>query len=300
MRIAIVQKSKKHTEVFGFIMEYCKRHNIELDIYVNTYGFWYGPYFNSVLDTDYKNYPSSEITCEKMKQYDFIFATTGNEINGFCGISKRRIIFIHHIPRAIKRNSINLCLTPLVSNCTYIFPVYNGCSDIISKKNIFSIVGHLGARNLKDLGVTLRTCKNDNFTIYIFTRSKISPKDPRIKVKRFCSTEDMVAILRRSKFLLSIPKRNSYYYKDRLSGELPLAYSHNVPICLPIQLNMIYKLTGVVTYKRSLTEVFRKLLQMKPPQYLQLVDKLNRQKHQIIKTNHRRLRKQMKLVKPKG
>jgi len=295
MRVAIFQKSKRHSEVFGFIMEYCKRHDIDLDIYVTKYKFWYGPYFNKVLGTNCATFGTSKITPKTMRKYDYVFVTTGQDIKGLRGVLSHKLIYIHHIPNDYRRRSINIALTPLISKCTYLFPVYNAVTEIKQKENIFGIVGTLKARNLRDLGRTLNKFKNRNFKVYVFTVSHRDFKDKRMNLFRRVSTEKMTEKLKECKFLLSIPFPDSYYYKNRLTGELPLAYSHNVPICLPQRLNSIYGLKGAVTYKKSLTEVFGQLLDMKGERYTKLVRNLSEQRERIIRTNHKRLRKLMKI-----
>lgn len=305
MRIAILQKTAGHSEVFGFLLQ--RFISEDIDIYAKQYSFWYIPYYEQLFSRKLSLFPPSQLMTSKQK-YDVIIITTSSNITDDeiqrLKTKANRILSILHIPKHYRQ--INLALTPLIPRCTYLFPVYDGNSTLSSVTVAttptiapitgappkFIVVGALGPRNVSDLAKAVNMTKSQHsYTVEIFSSTPIKPQNTNVIAHYRESTEQLIKSLKESKFLLSIPKPNSYYYSDRLTGELPLAYSHGIPICLPKRLNAIYKLKGVVEYNHSITEVFTQLITMSPDTYTALVQAVIDDRDDIIAKNNAKLTK---------
>ncbi|MEM3062868.1 MAG: hypothetical protein QW303_04920, partial [Nitrososphaerota archaeon] len=85
--------------------------------------------------------------------------------------------------------------------------------------------------------------------------------------------------------------KNSWYFKDRLSGSIALAYNYNVPMIVDDKLKQIYGIEHCIVYKNSLEEVIEKVVNLAENEYANMVLGFTDKKKKIVGENHLVLKK---------
>lgn len=273
MKILIIQASDKHTEVAGFLIEYHKNDIIYIyHPFESPYNCF--PYYEKIFN-------KSLIKINKIiDKYDIIYFLTANDVNKFCNLFGK-IITIPHTVKSLTE-FINLPLTPLI-NEIYCLPIYN-YPNINKRLNEISIIGLTfhKHKNMKDL---LFLINQKKFKINIFTRefdNLISLDQTNLYIN--CPTEKMISIIRQSKFIAILDHEKSWYHQDRLTGSIPLGYNNEIPLILTKKLNDLYELSGNITYKKSIKEVWDMINNNK---YYDLIKNMRECKNKIIEKNHK-------------
>lgn len=295
MKIALYQYKPQHTEIFGMFYELCR--NYDLHIYHNiTDKLSFVNYYNQLFNNNNINYHN----CQDIYNHSFdilILATSQDIIDKkFVKNNIHKIIFVNHLcSHYLSYMKYNIVLTPILHKsttfqntiCKCIYPIYQNDCINHEYENVFLIVGNLVSRNIDDLHRILKT--NYNFKLVIVSRtptlSNRLKKYKNVEIHNYIGTDKLDKILKKTKFILSIPQKNGWYYNERLCGDIMLSINNNIPIIIPKDLNEIYKIGGVIEYENSLMEVIDVINNITKNDYKILQNYLLTSKNKIIKNN---------------
>lgn len=305
MKIAYYEQNNYHTEIMGTFLQLLFPNN-EVTVYNTSDRSNTVYYFQKLQNFEIK--PHNELSND-YQQYDKIII--GSSLNCDDFISKvadldyNKLIFVCHSMHDIKSIYKNIIvLTPLnllkdpSLNIKYILPIHNYITTYLpNKSNIFTIIGRFkdANRDTNNLINLINKYNQLDFVVHIFSRvqkfvpkilfdlSKIYPN--RIKIFLKVSSDVMDNYLKKSKFILPLVNKNSWYHKDRLSGNIALAYNYNVPLIMDEKLQNIYQIKNCISYKNSLVEIIDQTFNMSPDTYQKLVNGFMEEKNEMIISN---------------
>ena len=315
LKVAIYQRGSHHTELIGSFIELIKQldSNSQIDIYYNKKDSLSWIEYFIALYSDLSNintYLPNELSI-RVSGYDLVIMLTGDERNVF-RTSPDNIISVIHAPYQIdpKSPEVPMVLTPVLSHLSphYILPIYQKQNETwVPTVTRFAVVGMakycLKHKDSVDLEKLLKTY-TEGYEVYLFTRKNGAidgfRKYEHIKIFENTSTLFMLEKLKECKFILPLPLPYSWYYKDRLSGAIPLAINNNIPMIMPARLNNIYQVDGCITYERSVCEVMDRVLGMSDYEYMELVDSMVAYKKKRSEENLITFKKVMLVIKERA
>lgn len=306
MKIAYYEENDYHTEIMGTFLQFFSTLNTEITVYNSRDKSSIVGYFNKYCKFSMR--PHICILNEYQLFTKIIIGSSGNVndfVNKLTEIDYNNFIFICHHPSEIKKEYKNvIVLTPLNynlrlnPNIKYILPIHNYILNFIpNKDNILTIIGRFkdSNRDTNDLINLIVKYHNSNFVVHLFSRirkfvpnkllilSKTYPRNLKITFRR--NSEQMEEHLKNSKYILPLVGKNSWYHKDRLSGNIALAYNYNIPLIIDEKLRNIYQIENCVTYKNSLSEIIGTVINMPEEQYQQMTLKFMEEKKEILRNN---------------
>ena len=303
MKIAYYEQNNYHTEIMGTFLEYFTTNKgCEIVVYNSADKSSTVSYFNKFCNFALK--PHTELASEH-QLFDKIIIGTSSDCEDFIGrasgVDFNKVIYVCHLKSDIRPIYQNIIvLTPLnnLPKTNYLLPIHNYITEIVPrKKNILTIIGRFkdNNRDTADLVKLITNYNHLDFCVQIFSRvAKFVPKvlfelsathPTRLRISLKTPSDKMDTYLRKSKFILPLVKKNSWYYKDRLSGSIALAYNYNVPLIMDKQLQNIYGTDGIF-YENSLSEIIETVVKMPDETYNELVTKFIYNKNQLIARNH--------------
>jgi hypothetical protein len=321
VHFALIQLTKKHTEIFGGFLEIILNNDWAFTIYYNLQADEYSfiPFYMYLFQKTFIIKDVNELIEDKNKIDYFIWASSSDDNyipECFKSIEyARRSIYVQHQAAHLKEYMYkNIIVSPIIkikNMNTYILPVYKNYRQIhyIPNENntiIFGIVG--GIRTLKngklldrDLNMIHKITEkfsSENFEFQFFMRkwdwlwiSKKYPfllKNNKIKAYSGLKTPDLIDKLQRVKYILPIAKKNGWFYWQRLTGSIPLAINLNIPLIIDRELAKIYGLEEYsILYKDNLIEIFLNVLNMEERVYYEFILKNVRYKKNICKINQK-------------
>jgi hypothetical protein len=323
VHFALIQLTKKHTEIFGTFLEIILNNNWDLTIYYNIHADEYSflPYYMNLFQKNF-DIKSPNQLIEDKDQFDYFIWTSSSDENYIpeCFISKEyadRSIYVQHQAAHMKDYMYkNISMSPVIklnNMHKYIFPIYKNYKKMHyvatdSQPIIFGIIGGIRTlkngktldRNLDIVKTTIEKFPNENYEFHFFMRKWdwmwISKKYPFLvkskKIKAFfgLKTNDMINKLKEVKFILPIGKKGGWFYWERLTGAIPLAINLNIPLIIDEKLAKIYELEEYsILYKDNLTEILLSVLKMEDSIYHDYILKSVRYKREICKINERNL-----------
>jgi hypothetical protein len=316
IKIALIQVSKKHTEIIGTFIEYFVNKKFEFDVFyeLEKDRYTFLPYYKNLFKKEFNIYHPDELN-ERSDEYDFyIYTTSSDKVRNILIKRPNQTIYITHEPHHPRPFMIkNIIVSPNLksehfnNNITeYILPIYKKYIDTHGnfEKNIFAIIGairyHEKDRDVHLLLNVLKHCKNrDDILFYIYMRKKdwntISRKypvlknNPLIKFYPGLTTEKMINHLRKVKYILPLAKEGGWFHWQRLTGSLPLAINLNIPLITDEKIKSIYNLKGCITYKKNIIEVFDNACNISKEDYAQLIVELVEYKKEKYIENKKKL-----------
>jgi hypothetical protein len=308
MRFAYYEEYDYHTEIMGFLLDYCIENNHECDYFNDKdQSYFFEHYENKFKDLRVKRYKNIELR-NKIDDYDYIvIGTMGHSglIDDLIEPSKFLQVYhnnddldkVHKTLESYSNEYKKIVLTPLNHKVgPYLLPIFkspnNQRPDQIKDK-IVTMVGRFTNNRSYE---TLLPLLNFEYTIWIIARKpKFVPKplinlslnNTKLKIFYKLNAQKMSELLAKSRYILCVAEENSWYYKDRLTGTIPLSYNYDLPILIPSNLNKIYGMTGAVEYKQpeNIPDLI-KTIDSEPGKYTTLVQNLINQKTQIVEHNH--------------
>ena len=324
VHFALVQLTKKHTEIFGAFLEIILNNNWDLTIYYNLNADEYSflPYYMDLFQKNFEIKAPQKIVEDK-DRFDYFIWTSSSDENYIPECFKSReyankCIYVQHQAAHLKEYMYkNISMSPVIklNNLNkYILPIYKNYRQMhyVAAENqpiVFGIIGGIRTlkngktldRNLDIVKNTIEKFPNENYEFHFFMRKWdwmwISKKYPFLvknpnKIKGFfgLKTIDMIDKLKRVKFLLPLAKKGGWFYWERLTGAIPLAINLNIPIIIDEKLAKIYGLEECsILYKENLTEIFENVLKMEDSIYHEHILKTVRYKRELCKINDRNL-----------
>lgn len=313
MKLAYYEENRYHTEIMGTFLQFFDEKGWEIYVYNTKDNSATVAYFKKFCQ--FKQLPHTQFVKDH-QDYDKVIVGSSESMNDIASLfhedtDYNKFIFVCHQPEYIKKQYINvIVLTPLnlILNLNphieYVLPIHNYIKYRSDKKDVrFTIIGRFkdSNRDVKDLIKLIHYKRELNFTIYIFSRhmkfvpeslfnlEKVYPKRLRIFLRH--SSDIMDHFLRSTKFILPLVSANSWYHKDRLSGNISLAYNYNIPLILDKRLRNIYNIKGCIEYNNSILEVIDQVVDMPDETYNNMVNEFVNSKNEIIVNNKNILNK---------
>lgn len=314
INLALVQLTKKHTEIFGVFIELIVvKFKWNLTIYYNLEDdkYTFVNYYQDLFNTNIEVVPTSDFKHRKDDHDFYIFTSSADKLedsllnNDFLS----KCIFVNHqAPHWKEYMYKNIIVSPLIhspqldaTTVQYILPIYKNYAKLHSSftKNNIAIIGAIRL-NLKDkdvkLLIDLINKKDMNFKVFIFMRKRdwynISRRFPilkehsKIKVFSGLTTEDMINKLQNVKFILPLAKKGGWFHWQRLTGTIPLALNLNIPLILDNKLASIYGIKNCgICYENSILEVIDKAEKITKKRYYKLIENIVNYKKDIYKQN---------------
>jgi len=297
LRIAYYEQNKYHTEILCVFLNYF---GSNITVYNNKDMSDWIKYYKSIFNFEHKNHL---LLINEIDKYDKIIIGSSSDtgellVKDIYEKNKSKFIFVCHLKKDLDTIYNNLIvLTPInkTNKNNYILPIFSAKQNILIKKEtIIGIIGRFKYKNRDDNQIIqlIKTNLNKNFKIHIYSRHidyiTNSIKELEInypnKIKLFygLKTIDLINHFDQLKFLWILTSNESFYYKDRLCGMIPLSFNFNVPSIIPKELNQIYKIKNCVEYKNDIG--IDQIINY--PNYEELVNNLIIEKKEIIKNNN--------------
>ena len=303
IHFALVQLSKKHTEIFGTFIEIINYYNWEFTIYYDKDNdpYTFINYYIKLFETTLNILPISQLEDDKKKYDYFIFTTSSDElyISEYFKtpeMSNRCIFVNHQASYCLPFMKKNIQMSPIIQiedkskllSC--IIPFYRQYKKIHSKYNSsnLAIIGAIRPHQKdKDLKLLVNLLKTPNLklNIYIFMRKidwrvisnhyKFMKNHPNIKFYPGLSTDEIIEKLKEVKFILPLSKQDGWFYWQRLTGTIPLAINLNIPLIMDKKLSKIYNLDNCsLLYETEITEILESIMTISEEDYYKIVENI--------------------------
>ena len=318
VNLAIVQLTRKHTEIFGVFIELIVvKFKWDLTIYYNLDDdkYTFVNYYQNLFNTNIKITPTYLLKKNRNNHDYFIFTSSADVLEeaflNYEFLSK--CIFVNHQAPHWKQYMFkNITVSPLIhspeldnKHVQYLLPVYKAYAKLhadFNKKNL-AIIGAIRLNfKDKDINLLLDLVNDDemNFKIFIFMRKRdwfnianrfpILKEHSKIKVFSGLTTEKMIEKLKDVKFILPLAKKGGWFHWQRLTGTIPLALNLNIPLILDKKLASIYGINDCgLCYQDSILEVIKKAEKIKKENYFQMIENIVKYKKEIYKQNKKNL-----------
>lgn len=306
IHFALVQLSKKHTEIFGTFIEIILYYHWELTIYYDKDNdpYTFINYYNKLFETTLNVLPTSQLQSNQTKHDYFIFTTSADaphipDYYKTPEMSNRCIYMNHQASYCLPFMKKNIQMSPVInlkeeSNTkklsTCIVPFYRQYKKIHSnyKSQNLAIIGAIRPHQKdKDLSLLIDLLKITNlkFNIYIFmrkldwkvisNRNKFLREHPNIKFFPGLSTEKMIEKLREIKFILPLSQQGGWFYWQRLTGTIPLSVNLNIPLVIDKKLAKIYNLEDCgLLYNNKISEIIESIMSISEEDYYKLIENI--------------------------
>ena len=305
IHFALVQLSKKHTEIFGTFIEIIKYYQWYLTIYYDKDNdpYTFINYYNKLFETQLNVIPTAQLQ-ENCTKYDyFIFTTSADaphipEYFKTPEMSNRCIYVNHQASYSLSFMKKNIQMSPVIqinddntkklSSC--IVPFYRQYKKMHANYNStnLAIVGAIRIHQKdKDLSllIDLLKTKDLKIKIYIFmrkldwkaisNRNKFLRDHPNIKFFPGLSTEKMIEKLKDIKFILPLSQQGGWFYWQRLTGTIPLAINLNIPLIIDNKLAKIYNLESCgLLYENKISEILESIMSISEDDYYKMVENI--------------------------
>jgi len=324
VHFALIQLTKKHTEIFGTFLEIILHNNWDITIYYNLNADEYSflPYYMNLFQKKFEIKMPKQLIEDK-DQFDYFIWMSSSDENYIPECFKLKeyadkSIYVQHQSAHMKEYMYkNIVVSPVIKLAnlqTYILPIYKNYKQMhyLPQQNqpiIFGIIGGIRTlkngklldRDLEMIKKTIEKFPDENYEFHFFMRKFdwlwISKKYPFLvknkKIKGFfgLKTDDLIDKLRSVKFLLPISKKNGWFHWQRLTGVLPLAINLNIPLIIDEKLAKIYGLEEYsILYKDNLSEIFSNVVKMDDSTYYEYILKTVKYKRKICKMNEKNFR----------
>jgi len=303
VKFALVQLSKKHTEIFGTFIELFLRFGWDFTIYYNLENdpYTFLKYYETLFEIELEIRNTNDLLIDKDRYDFFIFTSSADDVrmnDWFKSPEQRsKCIFVQHQAahwRSYMHN--NILMSSVIKsgeldkeNNICIIPVYKEYKKFHSqvKKLRFAVIGAVRINQEdKDLSLLIDLLEkygNEDYKVYVFMRkmdwlaisrrNEFLRKNKRIENYPGLSTEKMIEKLKDVKFILPLSKQGGWFYWQRLTGTIPLAVNLNIPMVMDRKLSEIYGIEeGCILYESRISEVMDRLICLTDEEYYRLVE----------------------------
>jgi hypothetical protein len=321
VHFALIQLTKKHTEIFGTFLEIILHNRWDITIYYNLHADEYSflPYYMNIFQKNFEIKGTHKLVEDKNK-FDYFIWTSSSDENYIPECFKSheyadRSIFVQHQAAHMKEYMYkNIIVSPVIkldNLHTYILPIYKNYKQmhyVVAQNQpiIFGIVGGIRTlmngktldRDLEMIKTIIEKFPNENYEFHFFMRKwdwtwiskKYSFLVKNSKIKSFSGlkTPELIDKLRSVKYILPIAKKGGWFYWQRLTGVIPLSVNLNIPLIIDEKLAKIYGLEEYsILYKENLLEIFSNILKMEDSKYHEYILKSVIYKKEICKNNEK-------------
>jgi len=322
INFAIVQFTKKHTEIFGTFIEIILRNKWNITIYYDLEkdDYTFLPYYLDLFEFSIPIRPI-KFLLENVSQIQYFIFTSASDNNYLpeefknSSLLLKKSIFIHHQYFHFQSYMLkNIILSPIIrssdlTKATYILPIYKSYKKLhwkLNPKTIFAIIGGIRGNNsgtIFDRDINLIIEVLNKFPkldfefrffmrkwdwIWVCKRFPIIKKHPKIKGFPSLPTKELIHHLHSIKFILPLAKKNGWFHNQRLTGSIPLAINLNIPLILDNTLADIYDLkNSSICYENSLIEIIENVVNLPNSDYYNYIQKLVLLKKEITKNNEK-------------
>ena len=316
IHFALVQLSKKHTEIFGTFIEIIQYYKWDFTIYYDKDNdpYTFLNYYSKLFETSLNILPTTQLQNNYDKYDYFIFTTSADAPNipeyfKKPEMSNRCIYINHQASVCLPFMKKNIQMSPIIQikdetkllSC--IIPFYRQYKKIHSNYDSLNlaIVGAIRPHQTdKDLSLLLDLLKFPNLkiNIYIFmrkmdwkvisSRNKFLREHPNIKFFPGLSTEKMIEKLREVKFILPLSQQGGWFYWQRLTGTIPIAINLNIPLILDKKLAKIYNLEDCgLLYENKISEILESIISISEEKYYNLIENIVIYKKKQVSNNRK-------------
>jgi len=265
MKIAIYSSFKEmHYECLGYLMEYLKYLNFEVDYYL---------YINNQMENEWIivyerifNIKLKLYNPQLFKNvYDYVFIVTDDDKEFIDKINNKNIICINHnykIRRINVYKYLNTRFFPFSNVKQWALPNYIGINKEIKKELIIKsdkiIVLLLGSRHvpksidlLKNLFINFNDIEFIIITRFISKSNNINFEEySNIKVHTYCEVSKMINILLNTNYILCLNYEETYI-NETMSGCIPLSFSFGCQLIIPKEWEIIYNFKSCIIYDET-------------------------------------------------
>jgi hypothetical protein len=299
--IAYVEPSAHYETIMAYLY-FFEMQNLKADIFLDyptkNFGF---------LSTKFRFFSIRQFLW-KSPNYDLIIIGTADYLFG--GVNKiinqfiDKTIAIIHTKKYIRdRFQKMLVYNPsciIDTRQLFILPIHNYNKVIKSKtrKELTTKIMFIGQHKYKDIDSIEKTlsyinnCSSNskNIVLHYFSRKeKLDIVDNNLIQHIGYSDEQMQMYIDVMDYITIFPVMDGHYHQNTMSGSIPLAFNHNKPLILDTKMCDIFGLKNVITYSDSIIEVLPKISHMSSIEYNSLVDKIYREKVNIINNSWKNL-----------
>jgi hypothetical protein len=290
--ILIIGSFDYHYECIGFLCEILNDYNITL--FFKTDNFKYIEYFKQI-------YNINHIIDEKdiiYNNYDYIIKVSSNDPiidtsnKKIVDLYKNKLISIAHTSEFtdLLNNYIIICPYIVLNNRNneYILPIYNGLRYYNYKNNILYL-GYFIEEFIDDDLINFNNNIKDKYQLIVcsYTNNPYLEKYNILNLHHLPMPE-LMKYIKNTKYILT--RKN--LIKDRLSGSIPFAISHSIPLIIKKSIALDYSIEDIsLTFNDNYSEIIPYLLNDDDNLYYNIINKLEKFKYQKIKDNRIRIKK---------
>jgi hypothetical protein len=288
MKVLLFQRENLHTETAGFFLSLYKTSEIFICHKFQDSPFnWIAEYSEKIgVNPTYIKFPN-------FNDYDkIIFLTSRDIIENLPllkDIQRDKVIQIRHTESDKYSSSYpNYSLSPLVKadngNFLTVFSEAIRTSIPAIEKLVFSVFGlssysypKKDVQGLIDFAIAMGKTEKD-FVINVITKKGEKLKEleniPGINMLYGLDAKSSGEVMKGTHFIMPIPKAGGAYYRDRMTGVIPMSLSYGVPMYAPQRLLDIYKIKSSVGYENDIREHIEALINMSYFEYTLLTEQL--------------------------
>lgn len=290
-KVLIIGGFPYHHECIGFLCEIMDDSNIY--VFANEDKFKYIDYYKKIYDIqtiqnrDELNYDNYDYII-KLTSEDPIIDTNNQET---VELYKEKLVSIIHMEekRDLLNNYIIICpyFTLPNTNSEYILPIYRGLSFDGETKDVILYLGYFTRELFDDDIVEFNKKLKDKYILIVSSYMDNSYLDEyNIKNMHNVDTLDLIPYLKRTKYILS---RKNSINKDRLSGAIPFAISHNIPLIIKKDVADDYSIIDIsVVFNNNYCEVVNEI--MNNNNYQNIINNIKQYKYDKLNENKNKMK----------
>lgn len=284
MKILIHQTENLHTEVIGFFLSAYQKEEIHISHRYQDSPYNWVEEYASHIGVSYQ-YVKKPV----FSSYDRIIFLTSRDIITYLpqlkDVDSSRVLQIRHTEEDKYAPEFpNVSLTNLVKadqgNFLTVFPEALRQSPPSMERIVFSVFGlskySFPKKDVRGLVAFIQEIAKTNLPVSfkIVTRKCKEVEEigslPNVEMLYDLDAKSSGQLIRESHFILPIPKKGGCYFKNRMTGVVPMSLSYGVPMIAPADFLQIYELKSSLPYFISPVETIDKLLGLSLESYQQM------------------------------
>lgn len=253
MKFLIVQPCWDHTEILGALLYYIKEKNHELKILYDwshpegNYLDYYCELFGFGDDVKF-NYKSPKFHVKDFQKADRIIFVDEIHLRKFMskGVYRemeKKLSTFNHITKRVMYNEMKILTLGVVpfrrcrNETKYLTNSYYNPGNVekivedINEDNFkikkFLVIGNPSQRRIDFLE---NLVKYNNWEIYVIVRGDYNKTHKNVILLKDLGTKDLIELLKKVHYVITLFNKNSYYHNDRISGIVPFAISFGIPL----------------------------------------------------------------------